>query len=154
MYHYCIKSTEPCEVRPWCGVHFNVTLCEQAEERPSALLTPDTEPDLCLTPEQREAKLRRVERIRERVIRRSDFFKPLLYLTASMHAASLCGLSTNWLFDLSISAVRERATTRDPVAIRGEGQEVHQVPPDTAGKQRMRSGMCLQSQTQLSNDYD
>ncbi|XP_026206614.1 pleckstrin homology domain-containing family A member 7 isoform X2 [Anabas testudineus] len=41
----------------------------RAEERPSALLNLDMDPDLCLTPDQREAKLRRVERIRERVIR-------------------------------------------------------------------------------------
>ncbi|KAL0984377.1 hypothetical protein UPYG_G00140660 [Umbra pygmaea] len=34
-----------------------------------AVLTSDLDPDLCLTLEQREAKLRRVERIRERVIR-------------------------------------------------------------------------------------
>ncbi|CAN9509100.1 unnamed protein product [Ophioblennius macclurei] len=40
----------------------------KAEEQSSPLLTPDLDPDLCLTPEQREAKLRRVERIRERVI--------------------------------------------------------------------------------------
>ncbi|XP_029934018.1 uncharacterized protein LOC115378042 [Myripristis murdjan] len=47
----------------------HVTSEVMAEERPTALLTPDLDPDLCLTPEQREAKLRRVERIRERVIR-------------------------------------------------------------------------------------
>ncbi|KAM4624354.1 uncharacterized protein ACJ7VT_005211 isoform 2-T2 [Polymixia lowei] len=41
----------------------------RAEGWPSVLLTPDLDPDLSLTPEQREAKLRRVERIRERVIR-------------------------------------------------------------------------------------
>ncbi|KAJ4941271.1 hypothetical protein JOQ06_027556 [Pogonophryne albipinna] len=41
----------------------------RTDERRSALLTPDMSPDLCLTPEQREAKLRRVERIRERVIK-------------------------------------------------------------------------------------
>ncbi|XP_055085838.1 pleckstrin homology domain-containing family A member 6 isoform X1 [Periophthalmus magnuspinnatus] len=41
----------------------------EQEERGSALLTLEAHPDLCLTPEQREAKLRRVERIRERVIR-------------------------------------------------------------------------------------
>nr|XP_019939181.1 PREDICTED: pleckstrin homology domain-containing family A member 4 isoform X1 [Paralichthys olivaceus] len=76
------------------------------EERPSALLTPDMDPDLCLTPEQREAKLRRVERIRERVIR---------------------------------SAVRESATTHSHLPIRVKGQEVHQVPPDTARKQRIKS---------------
>ncbi|KAK2820293.1 hypothetical protein Q5P01_023252 [Channa striata] len=40
-----------------------------AEEQSSAAMTPDRDVDLCLTPEQREAKLRRVERIRERVIR-------------------------------------------------------------------------------------
>lgn len=39
------------------------------EVQPSALPTPEVEANLCLTPEQREAKLRRVERIRERVIR-------------------------------------------------------------------------------------
>ncbi|KAM9426670.1 pleckstrin homology domain-containing family A member 4 isoform 2-T2 [Pholidichthys leucotaenia] len=39
------------------------------EEQSPALLTADLDPDLSLTPEQREAKLRRVERIRERVIR-------------------------------------------------------------------------------------
>ncbi|XP_076008173.1 pleckstrin homology domain-containing family A member 4 [Genypterus blacodes] len=49
----------------------SMTSDTRAEEpRPSdLLLTPDMDPDLCLTPEQREAKLRRVERIRERVIR-------------------------------------------------------------------------------------
>lgn len=77
-----------------------------ADEQQAALLTPDLEPNLCLTLEQREAKLRRVERIRERVIR---------------------------------SAVRQRAAPRDQLAIRGEGQEVHQVPPDTARKQRIKS---------------
>ncbi|XP_062299199.1 pleckstrin homology domain-containing family A member 4 [Scomber scombrus] len=41
-----------------------------AEQRHSALLTLDMDPELCMTPEQREAKLRRVERIRERVIQR------------------------------------------------------------------------------------
>ncbi|XP_029953624.1 pleckstrin homology domain-containing family A member 4 isoform X2 [Salarias fasciatus] len=40
----------------------------KAAEQSSPFLTPDVDPDLCLTPEQREAKLRRVERIRERVI--------------------------------------------------------------------------------------
>ncbi|XP_019126607.2 pleckstrin homology domain-containing family A member 4 isoform X3 [Larimichthys crocea] len=78
----------------------------RVEERPSALLTPDMDPDLCLTAEQREAKLRRVERIRERVIR---------------------------------SAARENVTTHSLLPIRGEGKEVHQVPPDTARKQRIRS---------------
>ncbi|XP_005448356.1 pleckstrin homology domain-containing family A member 4 isoform X3 [Oreochromis niloticus] len=38
-------------------------------EQSTALLTSNMDYDLCLTPEQREAKLRRVERIRERVIR-------------------------------------------------------------------------------------
>lgn len=42
---------------------------ENREERCSGLFTSEAHPDLCLTPEQREAKLRRVERIRERVIR-------------------------------------------------------------------------------------
>lgn len=54
----------------WCAANVNVKLFEQTEEQPSALLTPDVDANLCLTPEQREAKLRRVERIRERVIRR------------------------------------------------------------------------------------
>ncbi|XP_054625236.1 pleckstrin homology domain-containing family A member 7 isoform X3 [Dunckerocampus dactyliophorus] len=40
----------------------------KADEQTSALLTSDMAPDLCMTPEQREAKLRRVERIRQRVI--------------------------------------------------------------------------------------
>ncbi|XP_068162328.1 pleckstrin homology domain-containing family A member 4 isoform X2 [Antennarius striatus] len=39
------------------------------EERLSALLTPDLDPELHLSPEQREAKLRRLERIRERVMK-------------------------------------------------------------------------------------
>ncbi|XP_072312090.1 pleckstrin homology domain-containing family A member 4 [Eucyclogobius newberryi] len=41
----------------------------EQDERSGALLTSEAHPDLCLTSEQREAKLRRVERIRERVIR-------------------------------------------------------------------------------------
>ncbi|XP_069547641.1 pleckstrin homology domain-containing family A member 4 isoform X2 [Brachyistius frenatus] len=45
----------------------SASLDVRAEEQSAAALTPVT--DLCLTPEQREAKLRRVERIRERVIR-------------------------------------------------------------------------------------
>lgn len=62
-----------------------MTLLEQTDERPSALLTPDMDPERCLTPEQREAKLRRVERIRERVIRRwgGGVF---LYLNACTYA--------------------------------------------------------------------
>ncbi|XP_059181143.1 pleckstrin homology domain-containing family A member 7 [Centropristis striata] len=47
----------------------SVSLDIRTDEQASALLTPDMDPDPCLTPEQREAKLRRVERIRERVIR-------------------------------------------------------------------------------------
>uniref|UniRef100_A0A4W5RIL8 PH domain-containing protein n=2 Tax=Hucho hucho TaxID=62062 RepID=A0A4W5RIL8_9TELE len=46
--------------------------CQREEEKVeghATLLTSAPDPDLCLTPEQREAKLRRVERIRERVIR-------------------------------------------------------------------------------------
>ncbi|XP_026172265.1 pleckstrin homology domain-containing family A member 4 isoform X2 [Mastacembelus armatus] len=78
----------------------------RVEERPSALLTPDMDTDLCLTPEQREAKIRRVERIRERVIR---------------------------------SAARERATSSSQLPVMEEGQEVHQVPPKAAMKQRMKS---------------
>ncbi|XP_029703187.1 pleckstrin homology domain-containing family A member 4 isoform X2 [Takifugu rubripes] len=42
---------------------------EHAEEQPPATLTPDVDADHCLTAEQRQAKLRRVERIRERVLR-------------------------------------------------------------------------------------
>lgn len=41
----------------------------RAVEQSSARLTFNMDRDLCLTPEQRDAKLRRVERIRERVIR-------------------------------------------------------------------------------------
>ncbi|KAK6302122.1 hypothetical protein J4Q44_G00281750 [Coregonus suidteri] len=41
---------------------------EQKVEGCATLLTSAPDPDLCLTPEQREAKQRRVERIRERVI--------------------------------------------------------------------------------------
>ncbi|XP_061765329.1 pleckstrin homology domain-containing family A member 7 isoform X1 [Nerophis ophidion] len=40
----------------------------KADERTSVLLTSDIEPDPCMSPEQREAKLRRVERIRQRVM--------------------------------------------------------------------------------------
>ncbi|KAM6964031.1 uncharacterized protein LKV04_019956 isoform 2-T2 [Tautogolabrus adspersus] len=82
----------------------NASLDPRAEDRQASLLTPDMEPDLCLTPEQREAKLRRVERIRERVIR---------------------------------SAARESATTQNQMPVRRE--EVHQMPPDTARKQRIKS---------------
>ncbi|XP_034716631.1 pleckstrin homology domain-containing family A member 6 isoform X3 [Etheostoma cragini] len=81
------------------------SLDNRTDEQPSALLTPDMDPDHCLTPEQRKAKLCRVERIRERVIR---------------------------------SAVRQNATADDHLPIRGNGQEVPQVPPDTARKQRMK----------------
>ncbi|KAI1896287.1 hypothetical protein AGOR_G00093240 [Albula goreensis] len=43
---------------------------EKVAGRPPFLVSDlDIDPDLCLTPEQRDAKLRRVERIRERVIR-------------------------------------------------------------------------------------
>ncbi|XP_069373858.1 pleckstrin homology domain-containing family A member 4 isoform X6 [Paralichthys olivaceus] len=66
------ESTESSRntVREYAGLrNERESLDVMEEERPSALLTPDMDPDLCLTPEQREAKLRRVERIRERVIR-------------------------------------------------------------------------------------
>ncbi|XP_074476215.1 pleckstrin homology domain-containing family A member 4 isoform X3 [Sebastes fasciatus] len=106
------RAAEPTEalrsqVRDQAGVgNGSESLDVRMDERPSALLTSDMDPELCLTTEQREAKLRRVERIRERVIR---------------------------------SAVRLNATTHDQLPIRGEGQEVHQVPPDTARKQRLKS---------------
>ncbi|XP_074518739.1 pleckstrin homology domain-containing family A member 4 isoform X2 [Halichoeres trimaculatus] len=77
----------------------SVSMDHRTEACPSNM-----EPDVGLTPEQREAKLRRVERIRERVIR---------------------------------SAVRESATTQGQQPIRGE--EVHHMPPDTCGKQKMKS---------------
>uniref|UniRef100_G3NZE8 PH domain-containing protein n=1 Tax=Gasterosteus aculeatus aculeatus TaxID=481459 RepID=G3NZE8_GASAC len=77
-----------------------------ADDRRSALLTPDMGPNSCLTPEQREAKLRRVERIRERVMR---------------------------------SAVGQGDAALHQLPIRGEGQDAHQVPPDAAKKQRMKS---------------
>lgn len=51
-------------------VHFNINPSQQKVEQSTALLTSNMDYDLCLTHEQREAKLRRVERIRERVIRR------------------------------------------------------------------------------------
>ncbi|KAF7661188.1 hypothetical protein LDENG_00267200 [Lucifuga dentata] len=60
-------ETSRTQVRDQAGV--GDALDVMAEEWPSAPLTPDMDPDLCLTSEQREAKLRRVERIRERVIR-------------------------------------------------------------------------------------
>ncbi|XP_056157637.1 pleckstrin homology domain-containing family A member 7 [Lampris incognitus] len=41
----------------------------RAEGRTAVAMTSDPDPDLCLTLEQREAKLRRVERIRQRVIK-------------------------------------------------------------------------------------
>ncbi|XP_060885009.1 pleckstrin homology domain-containing family A member 7 isoform X2 [Labrus mixtus] len=81
----------------------NASLDLRAENQQASLLTPDMEPDLCLTPEQREAKLRRVERIRERVIR---------------------------------SAARESSTTQNQMPVRRE--EVHQMPLDTARKQRIQ----------------
>ncbi|XP_051274278.1 pleckstrin homology domain-containing family A member 6 isoform X4 [Dicentrarchus labrax] len=90
------------QVRDQAGLgNGSVGLDIRAEEQPS-----DMDPDLCLTPGQREAKLRRVERIRERVIR---------------------------------SAVRESATSHNQLMIRGEGREVHQVPPDTPRKQKMKA---------------
>lgn len=67
-----VESTETSrnQVRDHTGLgNGSACLDVGAEEGPSALLTPDIDPDPCLTPEQREAKLRRVERIRERVIR-------------------------------------------------------------------------------------
>ncbi|XP_034049971.1 pleckstrin homology domain-containing family A member 7 isoform X2 [Thalassophryne amazonica] len=57
--------------RPGATGHGNITsdVRKQAVDGSSALLTPDVAPDLQVTPEQREAKLRRVDRIRERVTR-------------------------------------------------------------------------------------
>ncbi|KAI3365675.1 hypothetical protein L3Q82_010747 [Scortum barcoo] len=86
------ESTETSrnQVRDHAGLgNGNTRLDVRAEEGPSALLTPDIDPDPCLTPEQREAKLRRVERIRERVIR-SHFFK--LFSDHKSHISSgSCG---------------------------------------------------------------
>ncbi|KAJ0060222.1 hypothetical protein NL108_004073 [Boleophthalmus pectinirostris] len=59
--HSANQEQEGCEIQ--------APETREQEERSSALLTLEAHPDLCLTPEQREAKLRRVERIRERVIR-------------------------------------------------------------------------------------
>ncbi|XP_035518337.1 pleckstrin homology domain-containing family A member 6 isoform X3 [Morone saxatilis] len=95
-------ETSRSQVRDQAGLgNGSVGLDIRAEERPS-----DMDPDLCLTPGQREAKLRRVERIRERVIR---------------------------------SAVRESATSHNQLMIRGEGREVHRVPPDAPRKQKMKA---------------
>lgn len=100
-------DTSRTQVRDQAGLGTgSVSLDIRAEERPSALLTSDMDPVPCMTPEQREAKLRRVERIRERVIQ---------------------------------SAVRESATAHNQLPCKGEGQEVHQVPRDTARKQRATS---------------
>nr|XP_046233932.1 pleckstrin homology domain-containing family A member 7-like isoform X2 [Scatophagus argus] len=95
------------QVRDEAGLdNGSASLDVRAEEQASATPTPNMDLNLCMTPEQREAKLRRVERIRERVIR---------------------------------SAVRENVTTHSQQPIRGERQEVHQVSPDAARKQRTRS---------------
>eukprot|EP00064_Thunnus_orientalis_P005288 superscaffoldBa00000509_g5302 len=100
-------DTSRTQVRDQAGLGTgSVSFDIRAEERPSALLTSDMDPVPCMTPEQREAKLRRVERIRERVIQ---------------------------------SAVRESATAHNQLPCKGEGQEVHQVPRDTARKQRATS---------------
>ncbi|XP_061565068.1 uncharacterized protein si:ch211-234p6.5 isoform X3 [Cololabis saira] len=49
--------------------HGSEALHVMAEEQSSLLLTTEMDPDFSLSPEQRDAKLRRVERIRERVMR-------------------------------------------------------------------------------------
>lgn len=54
----------------------------------------------------------------------------------------------------SISAVRERASTHNQLPPRGEGQEVHQVAPDTATKQRMRSGEYFPTLNQYTKDHN
>lgn len=46
----------------------------------------------------------------------------------------------------SISAVRESASTHNHLPVRGEEQEGHQVPPNTARKQRLRSGAYVPAQ--------
>lgn len=108
--------------------------------QPSALLTPEVEANLCLTPEQREAKLRRVERIRERVIRRwADFFR-LLFLPhlpyLNLHVLSF--VSANWWFYPPFSAARESACTPSPAAVQGEGKEALKGTSDMA--RRLKSG--------------
>ncbi|XP_017274073.1 pleckstrin homology domain-containing family A member 6 isoform X3 [Kryptolebias marmoratus] len=57
------------QVQEPAGSGGNESLDARAEEQSSAPPTPDMNPDLSLSPDQRDAKLRRVERIRERVMR-------------------------------------------------------------------------------------
>ncbi|XP_077407870.1 pleckstrin homology domain-containing family A member 4 isoform X2 [Vanacampus margaritifer] len=61
-------SAEISGTRPMEALTDGLSSEMKAVEEPSSHLTPDMDPDLCMTPEQREAKLRRVERIRQRVI--------------------------------------------------------------------------------------
>ncbi|CAB1337816.1 unnamed protein product, partial [Coregonus sp. 'balchen'] len=104
---------------------------EQKVEGCATLLTSAPDPDLCLTPEQREAKQRRVERIRERVIQRCVCVCVCLCVFISQKAG----------------AVRESAVAPGRPLTRGVKQELHNTPStqtyDKARNSREMSGTHL-----------
>ncbi|XP_077359586.1 pleckstrin homology domain-containing family A member 4 [Festucalex cinctus] len=61
-------SAEIPETHPTEALRDGLSSEIKSVEEPPSLLTADMDPDFYMTPEQREAKLRRVERIRQRVI--------------------------------------------------------------------------------------
>lgn len=106
-------------------------LFEQTEEQHPSTLTPDTDAELCLTAEQRQAKLRRVERIRERVMKRWDYF-------GGHSCRHLKGFANWWSYPF-ISAIRESLPTNNQLLTRGERKDT-QVPSDY-GKERPNAGI-------------
>lgn len=130
-----------------CGSEVDAMLFEQTEVQPSALLTPEVEANLCLTPEQREAKLRRVERIRERVIRRwTDFYFFFMFFLVTN---SLNVVPANCWFHPLISAARESACAPSPTTAGGEGKEARKGTSDMA--RRLKSGIIYSRRTALKD---
>lgn len=100
---------------------------EQAEEIPSTPPAHNTDPNFNLSPEQRDAKLRRVERIRERVLRRFGFLCLFKYYSCM---CSTLLKESHISCCVSISAAREKPTTLDQQPTRRQEKGRLQVLPD------------------------
>ncbi|XP_078793475.1 uncharacterized protein plekha4 isoform X2 [Oryzias latipes] len=119
-----------------------------AEELPSAPTTHNMDPNFNLNPEQRDAKLRRVERIRERVMRR---FGVLCHFQCYSCVCFTLLKESHISCCLSTSAAREKATTDDQHSTRRQEKGLLQVLPDKSKLQTKAEHKGLRSSDENSS---
>lgn len=61
----------------------------------------------------------------------------------------LNSVSANWLFHPFISAARESASAHSQIPVRGEGKDAQKVPPDTARKMKVKSGIVVRNYSKV-----